>query len=450
MDRSLTFGPPGAREAIDAAIAKIGCVPRVLPGGRLQVDCPSHKARVDLLDAAAWNDATYDDRIRKLAVRIASGVPSDAAGRVDVAKLAAALHHAVTHRVRYLDEGPETMATAWDTWSTGIGDCDDSARLLLALARSVRIKAALVAFFNRRDAGGDIQPEHATVMLHDGTAWRWAEPSIRGARFGEEPRAAARRLGANRAELLGLGAGAQAMGPHATTLRALGVGGLDTRAADALIRKLWPTELLPMTDFARQVALSVARYESGYGAWPAGSAMEGSHNWGAVQCGELPVVVPILGYSFCRQAGCAAHTDSHPDNRRYPACFRTYASHEEGAADLLRHLFKLRAKTRAVVTAGGPTRAVSAAMHAEHYFGGFCPAAIKAGATPTTDDPRCAAEAIDTHAAKLRAMSAAIAPQLGERDELAAADARRSLLVGGLVVAGVAGGLYAAHRARWI
>ncbi len=429
--------PEGAREQLAAAIGKLGCRFALMPGGRLRVDCPSQRTRVELLDLLAWHDSRFDDRVRRLAVAIAAKVPSDAAGRVDASKLPEALHRAVRERVRFLDEGPETMASAWSTWETGVGDCDDSARLLLALARSVAVDARLALLVRPPDARGDIQPDHASVVMYDGTAWRWAEPSIRGARFGEEPRAAARRTQATRAELGGVALGA------------VGVGGVSTEAAAVIVERVWPRELLEPSPFAVQVALAIARHETGYGAWPAGSTMEGSNNWGAVQCTERPIELPWIGSVACASPGCALHGDRFPDGRSFRACFRRYASHDEGAADFLRHLVKLRPLTRAGLARGASARDVCAAMHREHYFGGLCPEAVKAGAEPKTTDPRCAAEAIDGYADAVRRHAAEVAARLGQPDAVAAAESSRSVGLGVLVVAALAGGAYAAHRARW-
>ena len=108
------MGPYGPRDALRDHVVSLGCSIRRSPdGGGLNVDCPSHEARIALLDDLAWHDARYDGRIAKLAMAIASKVKPDAKGKVDELALAKALHHAVSTRVRYLGEGSERFSKAW-------------------------------------------------------------------------------------------------------------------------------------------------------------------------------------------------------------------------------------------------------------------------------------------------------------------------------------------------
>ena len=71
------------------------------------------------------------------------------------------------------------------------GDCEDRAALLAALyaARGWRARVAWQT--------DDSAPEdHVTVQLFDGSSgWFWADPTVPGARIGEEPHAAAARTG---------------------------------------------------------------------------------------------------------------------------------------------------------------------------------------------------------------------------------------------------------------
>ncbi|HVY65955.1 MAG TPA: hypothetical protein VHH11_14125, partial [Gammaproteobacteria bacterium] len=69
------------------------------------------------------------------------------------------------------------------------GDCDDLARLLVALGYAWGVRARLVVLpFPERPQ------DHLTVQLWHCGAWQWAEPSLPGARLGEAPEAAAARL----------------------------------------------------------------------------------------------------------------------------------------------------------------------------------------------------------------------------------------------------------------
>ena len=420
------MGPYGPRDALRDHVVSLGCSIRRSPdGGGLNVDCPSHEARIALLDDLAWHDARYDGRIAKLAMAIASKVKPDAKGKVDELALAKALHHAVSTRVRYLGEGSERFSKAWDTWQLGVGDCDDSARLLLALARSVGMRARLAVLAVRDPETGGVAPNHATVALGVRGRFYWAEPSLRGVRFGEEPRAGAKRLRAERSDL-GSDLGA--------------VGGMSPSVAFSILRSVWPTELLAPTPFAVHYAAAWSKVDGAWGRDP----KIGPFNWGAVHCPTQ--TTPCA-------PGCVEHVDHYADQREYRVCFKAYGNDEEGAADFLRHLVKLRPLTRAALARGLSTRDVAAAMRRENYYGGFCREAAKAGAKQ--NDPACVEEAIDTAVIGLRRASAQNAAATGEADALAAADAsgpaalegvprwKLALLVGGLATAG---GLAYAYR----
>jgi hypothetical protein len=170
------------REALAELVARTGCTLRGQPG---EFDCPDGEAKLRLLDLAATYDARYDSRIRGLAVAIVRD-HARTTGALDVAR---ALHAAVKGRVRYLGEGIDTFQSSWQTWADGLGDCDDSARLLLALARSVGLRADMGVL--RRPDG---QPSHVVALLDDGTGQTtWAECTL-DAHFGEHPVAAYARL----------------------------------------------------------------------------------------------------------------------------------------------------------------------------------------------------------------------------------------------------------------
>ncbi len=103
----------------------------------------------------------------------------------------------VQQQVRYEDEEPETFAAPAATLRSGVGDCDDSERALVSLARAAGIPARLVFFLQ------DGSPAHVTAQLYDAGRWRWAETTI-PARYGEHPFAAMRRLHLQRADLDGV------------------------------------------------------------------------------------------------------------------------------------------------------------------------------------------------------------------------------------------------------
>lgn len=101
---------------------------------------------------------------------------------------AARMAHAfVRQRVEFRPEETETFQSPGATLALGYGDCDDSARALVALARAAGIPARMVYFLQ------DGQPAHVTAQVFDAGAWRWAEATV-AARYGEHPFAACKRL----------------------------------------------------------------------------------------------------------------------------------------------------------------------------------------------------------------------------------------------------------------
>lgn len=107
-----------------------------------------------------------------------------------------AAHRYVRQRVRFRDEAVETFASPAATMRDGAGDCDDSERALVSLARAAGLPARFVFFLQ------DGQPAHVSAQVFDGGAWRWAETTI-AARYGEHPFKAMRRLHLRRADLDG-------------------------------------------------------------------------------------------------------------------------------------------------------------------------------------------------------------------------------------------------------
>lgn len=77
------------------------------------------------------------------------------------------------------------------------GDCDDRAVLFAALAKVAGYRAVIV--WQSQDGAPQ---DHVTVKVWRDGAWLWADPTVPGARIGEEPHAAVDRLGRH-AERLG-------------------------------------------------------------------------------------------------------------------------------------------------------------------------------------------------------------------------------------------------------
>lgn len=189
------MGPPGPREAIEAAIRATGCVLRDDPirGGLAAVDCPTYLGRAELVDALAWQDARYDGRIRELALAIAARVAGSPPPSLELAR---AVQRAVSGRVRYIGEAGDMIADAWSTWSRGLGDCDCQARLVLALLRALGVGCVLVAFHH----GEEIR--HVCAGIEDPSGRIYLETTLGPAvQFGEHPYRAKLRLGAQRSDL---------------------------------------------------------------------------------------------------------------------------------------------------------------------------------------------------------------------------------------------------------
>ena len=429
------MGPDGPREEIEHAISRLGCEIRERSDGVLCVDCPTHAAKCRLLDLLAWRDARYDPRVRRIAVHVAEQAATDAAHRVDRRDLAARLHAHVSERVRFLGEGAETFQSTWQTLRSGVGDCDDSSRALLALARSVALPARLVVFDKATDYPlGDLQPNHATVQLSPdgGRTWLYAEPSLGpGVQLGEDPIAAARRLKRARADLGDLG----------------GFGDLEARP---IIIAAWQAEAgRPPTIFEAQISQAIARRESSYGKGWDGPCST-SHNWGAITAKP--------------SADTCEHDDTTQDGKRYVSNFVTYPDDLAGAQGLV-HALLTRPKTRAALAAGSSVFDVSRALYEERYYGSSCPDAIRSyGASATADSSwgnaqhaptsaagrACDAEAISKHATRVHTIATQIASALGEAPPaLGSLPPSRTTIA--LLVLAAGGAAFAVARSqRWI
>ena len=91
------------------------------------------------------------------------------------------------------------------------------------------------------------------------------------------------------------------------------------------------------------------RYGSGFGP--------GVNNWGAIQCQQRPP---------CDPTKCVEHIDTHADGSTYGACFRRYPTPVDGAADLIRELYRRPGVPEAM--RAGDASAVARAMRATGYF----------------------------------------------------------------------------------
>lgn len=169
---------PGELEAL---AERAGCrlVRRMGNGAMLSatVECPDRWASVALLEEFAQRDA-MDPELRALARALVRRSPP--------AAWPAVLLEYVQDAVPFVPERVETF-TGWrHTFEHG-GDCDDSARLLVAMLRALGLRARLAVL-------GDPPMHVAAQVLGPRGVWLWMEATIRG-ELGEHPVAACVRLG---------------------------------------------------------------------------------------------------------------------------------------------------------------------------------------------------------------------------------------------------------------
>jgi transglutaminase-like putative cysteine protease len=155
------------------------------------------EGRLRELEQLAWR-ARGAPPVRAFAARAqrAAAHAAVARGRAPTTADAARELLAATQRLPFRPDppGPDGDAGEWMqpvvyTLRYG-GDCEDLATALVVVAREIRIPAQDVWITQRRRA-----LNHVTAVLWVDGAWRWADPSIPGARLGESPYQALERLG---------------------------------------------------------------------------------------------------------------------------------------------------------------------------------------------------------------------------------------------------------------
>jgi hypothetical protein len=189
----IVYGPSPDAEAraLRRAAARCGCTVRELatretttgPRAVGRVDCPDGWAAARMLVALAVEDARQP-WARDVALALRRNAPSDEA-------FARAVQAFVKDRVRFVREAGEVFQGGAYTLESGGGDCDDHARLAMAIALAGGLPSAM-AFLHH--GGLRSSPTHAAVQLCPGNVCSWAETTVDAA-FGEHPLAAAIRLG---------------------------------------------------------------------------------------------------------------------------------------------------------------------------------------------------------------------------------------------------------------
>lgn len=150
--------------------------------------------------------------------------------------------------------------------------------------------------------------------------------------------------------------------------------------------------------------------------WPAN--MAGAHNWGAVQC-DTKKEGPET---------CIPHKDHDSGGGEFAVGFKRYASDVDGAADVVKHVIRIRPRTAAALAEKNPSAyRASYAMRREHYYGGICATAMKTKGVSQQQAARsfskpdeseatkaCAEDTIGQHANIVMRNAQAIAQTLGE------------------------------------
>lgn len=189
-----------------ARVVRVGFV--VVNGVRypdLRVECRDNEHAIALLNVLAGDDAQMRPKVKSLAAQVRSysrastamsGPWSSRSPQQEDAVCAQKIQH-LAQAITYVDD-PEQVFRASDvTLSLGAGNCVNSARVMAALAVACGISARIVGVRPHDDA---IEHCAAQVSFDVGRSWHWAETTF-AANFGEEPIAAAHRLGILRKDL---------------------------------------------------------------------------------------------------------------------------------------------------------------------------------------------------------------------------------------------------------
>jgi lysophospholipase L1-like esterase len=170
------------------------------------------------------------------------------------------LHEYVLGNVRFAPEDVETFQNPLYTLLSGVGDCDDHANLIIAVAWALGLEAELVFL----EEGG--QPAHVFVCFYDGGMWTPAETTI-AALYGEPPLLAAERLGVeSRPDLSGL--------PVTADQKRLTIAGIGGQKQAVIVGD---SHVEPGSPFAQ--ALSQKLQAQGYSVTIAGVGATNAFQW---------------------------------------------------------------------------------------------------------------------------------------------------------------------------
>jgi len=101
--------------------------------------------------------------------------------------------------------------------------------------------------------------------------------------------------------------------------------------------------------FAAAMARGESHYGKGYGA---------AKNWGSIHAKGAPPCAP----------GSIPWTDTNAKGEPYPTCMRSYATDEDGAADLIRQITTKRPGTWTKIQQARPLPEIAEVLRAERYY----------------------------------------------------------------------------------
>lgn len=141
------------------------------------------------ISKARWLDANATLDARLPLVRDMARIFVKAYGSNDPEKVSRGFQRFVRDGIRYVPDGPgEELSDSEQTIRKAAGDCDDKARLFVALNRSAKIESRILPVFR----GDDFTHVQAEVLLNvrvpgeRSYAWRWvpAELIVRDVELG--------------------------------------------------------------------------------------------------------------------------------------------------------------------------------------------------------------------------------------------------------------------------
>ena len=153
----------------------------------LKIEANDNAQAITFLQAASILDAARPE-VKSWAFSIRRALAE--AGRTSPESFARGVHEFVRSWVRFIHEEDEEFRNAALTLEWRYGDCDDFARVTVALLTAGGERAQCVAVKNAKGAITHVAPQWWDSSRG---IWVWLEGTV-DAMFGEEPIAAARRL----------------------------------------------------------------------------------------------------------------------------------------------------------------------------------------------------------------------------------------------------------------